>query len=191
MKTCVVLLLALTVLASCATHQPPAASEEFLDEESANTLLVVATPLVFARDRSDVAAHARDYATLVTVEVDHSGDYTQYLLLYRWSTVDRRMAPLPGPDAGALRIVADGRAIDLEPLARMPVNILKRRQLHVPQHDDVVLRGYKIDPASLDFIATSRQLKLRMPQESLATPFTLWEDGRNALQQFLLRAAPR
>jgi hypothetical protein len=188
MKNNALLLLAFGLLASCAT-QPPEGGEEFFDEQSANTLLVVAAPLVFARERSDVAAHARDYATLVTVEIDAAGDYTQYLLLYRWSTVDRRMSPPPDADAGALRIVADGRSIELQPLARLPVSLGKRRELHVPKHDDVVCRGYKIDPATLEFIATSRELKLRLPQESLAMPFTLWEDGRSALRQFLLRAA--
>ena len=84
-------------------HDPAAApadvesnSTEIFDEETGSTLLVVSKPLVFARDRSDVAAHARDYATLVAVEDDRSGQYTQYLLLYRWSTVDRRMSPPPG-----------------------------------------------------------------------------------------------
>jgi hypothetical protein len=187
MKSLVVLL-ALTALASCATRTPPA-SDEFFDEENASTLLVTAKPLVFARERSDVAAHARDYATLVAVEIDNSGDYTQYLLLYRWSTVDRRMSPPPGPDAGALRILADGRPIDLQPLDRLPVNLLQRRQLHMPKLDEIVPRGYKTDPATLNFIATSRELLVRMPQEPLATPFTLWEDGRNALKQFLQRAA--
>jgi hypothetical protein len=183
----VVLLIALA-LASCAT-QPPPKSDEFFDEQNASTLLVAAKPLVFARERSDVAAHARDYATLVAVEVDNSGDYTQYLLLYRWSTVDRRMSPPPGQEEGALRILADGRVIDLQPLDRLPVNFLQRRQLHMPKHDDVVPRGYKIDSATLSFIATSRELLVRMPQEPLPTPFTLWEDGRNALKQFLQRAA--
>jgi hypothetical protein len=187
MRVRVVLLLALIALASCATR-PPAESGEFFDDENASTLLVAAQPLVFARDRSDVAAHGRDFATLVAVEIDNSGDYAQYLLLYRWSTVDRRMSPPPGPDAGLLRILADGRAIDLKPLERFPVNVLQRRQLHMPKHDDVVTRGYKIDPSTLNYIATSTELLVRMPQEPLATPFTLWEDGRNALKQFLLRA---
>ena len=99
----VALLLALTALASCTTqppHRPTSKaksnSTEIFDEQSGSTLSVVAKPLVFARARSDVAAFARDYATLVAVEDDRSGTYTQYLLLYRWSTVDRRMSPLPG-----------------------------------------------------------------------------------------------
>ena len=191
----VALLLALTALASCTTlplHRPPSKSTsnstEIFDEESGSTLLVVSKPLVLARDRSDVAAHCRDYATLVAVEDDQSGKYTQYLLLYRWSTVDRRMSPPPGPDEGQLKIFADGRTIDLKPLERQPTSLAQRRALHVPEHGDIVYRAYRVDSAMLHYIADSRELTVRMPQEALDTPFTVWEDGRGALAQFLQRA---
>ena len=95
------LILALLALPACSSSlRPPAASREILDEQSGTTLTVVAAPLVFARERTDVAAHARDYATLVAVEIDNSGKYRTYLLLYRWSTVDRRMSAPPDPSAG-------------------------------------------------------------------------------------------
>ena len=190
----VALILVLTALASCtvpprvASHRARAASHEIFDEETGSTLLVVSKPLVFARERSDVAAHSRDYATIVAVEDDRSGSYTQFLLLYRWSTVDRRMSPPPGPEEGELKIVADGRTIDLKPLERPPTSLTQRRALHVPEHGDVVYRSYRVDPAMLHFIAASHELTLRMPQELLDTPFTLWEDGRSALTQFLTRA---
>lgn len=183
----VALILALTALPAC-TSAPPAASREILDEQSGNTLLVVTAPLVFARERIDVAAHARDYATLVAVEVDQSGKFSEYLLLYRWSTVDRRMSAPPDADAGRLRILAEGRTIDLMPLERLPVDLSRRRELHVPAHGDVISRAYPIDLKTLRFIAVSRELSVQMPQERFDAPFGLWEDGRGALGQFLLRA---
>src|SRR5260370_26883984 len=121
MKIRAVLLMVLTALASCASR-PPAASQEIFDESDASTLLVAARPIVFARERSDLAAHARDYATVVAVEVDISGDYSDFLLVYRWSTVDRPMLPPPHPAGGAMRLVADGRLFDSIPLDRLPVN---------------------------------------------------------------------
>ncbi len=175
------LLLAAWALAACATHHVPEPRQIF-DERTARTLLVAAKPLVFARNRSDLAAHARDYATLVAVAIDESGDYRQYLLLYRWSTVDPRMLPRPDPAAGALRIVADGRVIDLTPLDTLPVGLERRNELLIPNHGDVVAHAYVLSPDLLDFIAASQELLLRMPQETLTTPFTLWQDGRDALR---------
>jgi len=188
-RRAVIALLALIgpVLTSCASR--PQDPQEFLDEKSASTTLVAAKPLVFARDRSDVAAHARDYATLVAVEVDQSGDYGEYMILYRWSTVDRRMAAPPPSNAGELRLIADGRVIDLPPLERLPVGLQHRRLLHLPAHGDVVPRAYRVDADVLNSLAASRVVILRMPQESLDTPFTLWEDGRGELTRFLQRAA--
>jgi hypothetical protein len=184
MKMRAVLLMVLTALASCASR-PPAASQEIFDESDASTLLVVAKPTVFARERSDLAAHARDYATVVAVEIDISGEYSDYLLVYRWSTVDRRMLPPPDPAGGAMRIVADGRVFDFKPVDKLPVNFAQRRELHMPKHDDVVPRGYKVNAETLHFIATSEDLTLRMPQDPLDVPFKMFEDGRRALLEFL------
>ncbi|HWY96440.1 MAG TPA: hypothetical protein VNX69_14685 [Steroidobacteraceae bacterium] len=183
------LILALATLsASACANPPPRDPHEIFDEQSGNTLLVVPKPLVFARERRDVAAHERDYATLVAVEIDQSGKYSEYLLLYRWSTVDRRMSPPPDLEAGELKILADGRIVDLTPLERVPIGLSQRRELHVPEHGDIVTHAYPIDVSTLRFIATSRELGVRMPQESLDTPFTIWEDGRSALGQFLERS---
>jgi hypothetical protein len=187
MHISVALIVALTVLPACSST-PRAASQEIFDEQTGNTLLVVAKPLVFARARSDVAAFARDYATLVAVEVDQSGKFNDYLLLYRWSTVDPRMAAPPGPNQGELKILTEGREIDLTPLEQLPVSLSRRKQLLVPDQGVVVAHAYKIDAATLAFIASSRELTVRMPQEQFDAPFTIWEDGRGALAKFAGRA---
>jgi hypothetical protein len=188
MHISVTLIVALMMLPACSSAPRAAATQEIFDEQTGNTLLVVAKPLVFARTRSDVAAYARDYATLVAVEVDQSGKFNDYLLLYRWSTVDPRMSAPPGPSEGELKILADGREIDLKPLQQPPVGLARRKQLHVPDQGAIVAHEYAIDAATLRFIAGSRELTVRMPQESYDTPFTIWEDGRAALAQFAGRA---
>jgi len=189
MRISVALVVALMVLPACSGRPPAAASHEFLDERTGTTLSVVAEPLVFARERIDVAAHARDYATLVAVEVDNSGKYREYLLLYRWSTVDPRMSAAPDPQAGELKILADGREIGMMPVEQMPVSLSRRRELHLPPQGGVIAHAYPVDTATLHFIASSRTLAVLMPQEPLATPFQMWEDGRQALEQFAQRAS--
>jgi hypothetical protein len=98
------------------------------------------------------------------------------------------MSPAPNPQAGELRILTEGRAIDLVPLERLPVGISRRAQLHMPEHAGVVTRAYQIDVMTLHFIASSRNLELRMPQESSDSQFALWRGGRRALNQFVQRA---
>src|SRR5579859_1524687 len=173
-------LLTCLAIGACAAH-PSLRPTEIFEEHSGNTLVVVAEPLVFARERTDVAAHARDYATLVAFEIDHSGKYSDYLLLYRWSTVDSRMSPPPSNREGELRILADGRSIDLTPLPGLPLTLSHTHQMHLPSHGDVVAHAYDADPATLRYIASSHELSVRMPLERLDTPFALFEDGRAAL----------
>ncbi len=183
-RHCYLVLTMLALLAGCSTA-PPAETKSILDAQSGNTLLLVARPLVFARQRVDVAAFARDYATLVAVELDVAGHYSDYLLLYRWSTVDKRMSPLPDASSGELQIEADGRKLVLTALARPPVGVEERSELYYPQHADVVTFGYQVDVATLRFIALSQHISLRLPQEALQIPFTLREDGRGSLAQFV------
>ncbi len=182
--------LTLGVMTGCnviAAKTVSSASAEIVDEQTGSTLSVVAKPLVFARERTDVAAHARDYATIVALELDQSGKYAYNLLLYRWSTVDRRMSPPPEDNVGKLQILAEGRTIELAPLERLPIGLAKRKELHTPERGDIVTHAYAIDIATLKFIANSGVLSVRMPQETFDSPFALWEDGRKELQQFLLR----
>ena len=181
--------LAVLTLAACGAS-PPSRPLDLLDEKTGNTVSVVSAPLIFARERTDVAAHARDYATLVAAEIDQSGTFQDYLLLYRWSTVDRRMSPPPPPDAGQLRILAEGRVVDLKPLESMPTGLDRRRELHLPPHGEVVAHAYIVDAQTLRFLAESDSLSVRMPQEPLDAPFGLWQDGRAALLEFSKSAGP-
>src|SRR5262249_27381994 len=136
---------AMMALPACMSEAPQV--HQILDQENGNTFFVVAKPLVFARERTDVAAHARDYATLVAVAVDESGNFNEYLLLHRWSTVDRRMLSPANPGGGELRILAEGRLIDLTPLEDVPITLSSRPELHGPKHGDAVTRAYKVDLA--------------------------------------------
>ncbi len=173
-------------LAGCAS-EPQRAPAELLDEQTGATLVVVAEPLVFARARLDVAANARDYLTLVAVEANRSGKYTQYLLVHRWSTVDRRMAELPAASAGRLIIEADGRMLELKPLQPMPAALVRRDRVHLPADADVVSWAYYVDLATLAYLAGSQQIRARLPDEPLDSPFALWADGRAALRVFATR----
>lgn len=181
---------ALTLSTACISHRP-AATREILDQESGNTLFVATKPLVFARERSDVAAHARDYVMLLAVAVNESGRYREYLLLHRWSTVDRRMLPPVDPNAGELRVLADGRMIDLVPLESIPISLSSRKEFHALNHGDVITHAYAIDLPTLRYIAASRTLVVRLPRESLDTPFALWRDGRPDLSQFVMAQGGR
>ena len=69
---------------------PSDGEREYLDEKTAATVTVCGAALVFARERPELAVHARDYLTLVPVDVNRAGHARQYFYGYAWSTVDKR-----------------------------------------------------------------------------------------------------
>jgi len=176
-------LLAAGLLSACASLPAPAPLT-YLDERTGITLTLVDAPLVLARERRDLAANARDYLTLVAVTRNESGRVTPALLVHRWSTIDTRVAQAATP-AGDPRlvIVADGR--DIRPLRLEPV---PREFLASDIHDlwrpsvsQVETTVYRIDAATLRFIARSERISAFRDLAEDALPYGIWRDGRAAL----------
>lgn len=113
-----VLALAVAGLAGCATL-PDDEPREYLDSRTAATITVGGPALVFARERPELAVNARDYVTLVPIDVNRAGTHTQYYYGYLWSTIDKRRADASAEavPASRLDLVADGRRIALRPHA--------------------------------------------------------------------------
>jgi hypothetical protein len=106
--------LAAVAATGCAATNPAGGEREYLDEQTAATVTVGAPVLVFARERPDLAVHARDYLTLVPLDVNQSGRHAQYFLGYAWSTIDKRAQP-EAPSPPRFELIADGRPIPLAP----------------------------------------------------------------------------
>jgi hypothetical protein len=175
----------LLTFAGC-TSVPPA-PQSLLEEKTGATITVASAPISFARVSSDPGASARDYVTLVAVEQDVAGKYTQMFLLHRWSTSIRGAPPAPPSAASVatLLIRADEREITLQALEQVPIDLSAREQLFMPYTQDAVTRAYATDFATMRLIASSHNLSLRLPQEPVEAAFPLWRDGRAALEQFL------
>ena len=90
---------------------------------------------------------------------------------------------------GGLKLLSTPGANGKIDLAQVEAMIALQPELHAPKHAHAVAHAYRIDVATLRFIANSHELTVRLPQEVLATPFEIWSDGRMALAQFVTRAA--
>jgi hypothetical protein len=174
----------LPLLGACASPSR-AQTRELLDESSGSTLLIVQRPIVFARPRTDVAANSRDYATVVAMHEDRSGKYSTWLIVHRWSTVDPRFAGAAGAGAGQLRIIADDRELTFNAAVPEPLFLQRRNGLFEPSTRAAQSSAYSVDSATLHYIASAQTLSLRYSDDSLPVPYTVWEDGRTALQAWL------
>jgi len=171
----------LAALAACSTVPP--APRDLLNENTGATITVVGAPITFARQSGGQSS--QDFLTLVAIQRDDTGKYTDLLLLYRWSVLFGPVASAPEESVQVLQLEVDGRSIELQPLQRLPTGLPSPKDLYVPDTTEAAMRAYVTDLETMRLIATSHELTVRLPQESLGGPFKLWRDGRSALGQFL------
>jgi hypothetical protein len=141
----------------------------------------VTAPIVFARAHQDVAANARQYATVVGASVNRSGRYEYLLLVYLWSTVDVRLGVGAHP-GDVLVLLADDRAIRLQRDGRSLKETGIATPLLAPLHSRAP-RIYKTDRETLQFVATAHHVRMQLEGDQDARPFDLWKDGRRQLGQ--------
>jgi hypothetical protein len=177
-------LLALSVnLMSCvatASH-----TLEYLDEETAATVTSVVSPLVFARSRRELAAGARDYATVVATTVNRAGRLEHLILIYFWSTVDPRVGNGTDRPKGEPELIADDRVVRLTRDPRTARQAGISRKIHAPAGSDPVASVYRSDLETLRFIADAGRLRLQIAGPVGSPSYELWTDGRSQLRAFV------
>jgi hypothetical protein len=182
-KTSLILALVgfLAVLAGCTfpTPRPP----EYLDPDTAALVTTVTTPIIFARTDNDVAANARQYATVAAVSINRSGRYEYVLLVYLWSTLDPRLGIDRHPGQTVI-LLADDRAVRLVRDGRGMHEVGVSTPLHAPEHIRGQPRIYRTDRETLQFLARARRVRLLLEGDEDPRPFDIWTDGRAALAQF-------
>jgi hypothetical protein len=160
---------------------------EYLDESTAATITAVAKPLVFAHERPELAAHARDYVTLAVASVNRGGAIEHYIFAYIWSTVDdrnRNGAPLA---ADNLTIAADDRRINPQLAGHSSKEVGVGSAVRAPPGRHWSLNVYKTDVATLGFIAEARHLAVITGSAEGPVTYESWDDQRRALRGLVRR----
>lgn len=188
-----------TATAAAADFTP----SQYLDERTGATVTVTREALVFAFERSSLAANARDYVTLTAVEVDRSGQLQVYLIGYFWSTIDRRnRSALTDLAQRPIELSADGRVIRLVRAAQFPKDLLDGKRLLAPQSSHVESAAYVVSRELLQYLAASKHLSLAFAldgedadsQSDAALDaerdiYQPWGNGQRALAAFVEQSA--
>lgn len=165
---------AVLLTAGCATPQFASGEREYLDEFTAATITVGSPTLVFARERPELAVHARDYLTLVPVDVNRAGIHSQYFYGYVWSTLDKRGLVEEATATWRFDLVADGRRIALTPVAGEPRDLgLGEPPLPSPARLAQVLVASTSREIQA-FVAGATELRAVAMHEGGAERFELW-----------------
>ena len=166
--------LAVAMLSGCVASAPSSGEREYLDEQTAATVTVGSSELVFARERPELAVNARDYLTLVPVDVNRAGAHAQYFFGYAWSTIDRGATGSERPAMPRFDLVADGRRIPLVP-HEGSLGALGLGELPVPppSRSATVL----VAPATreqLEFVRSASDVRALMLGDQGSERFDLW-----------------
>lgn len=158
---------------------------EYLDETTAATVTVAAEPLIFSRDRTDLAVNARDYISLAPIEINRAGTRTHHWFAYVWSTIDRRSDEESMTPDDQFVLLADGRAIVLRREARSLRQLgIGQPPLPAPTRGAVAV-VFDADLEVVDYVARSSELLMQVVRNDQHQDFLPWRDGRASLRAFV------
>src|SRR5260221_6164773 len=181
---------ALVLDAGCSSAPAIPQPQEYLDEQTGATVTVVDAPLVFARERTELAANLRDYVTLAAASVNRGGKLEYVLVAYVWSTVDARYAPASAL-ADSLLLIADDRRITLSANGKTPSELGIARAVHAPAGQGVKPLVFPIDLDTLRLVAAARSLTAHATLGEDRVSYDLWDDQRRELHCSLTFARSR
>jgi len=163
------------ILGGCAASKS-LEPREYLDEQTAATITVVADPWIFTRKN---APPQLDFFNLYAIDVNRMGDHKKYfVVVHYW----------PGPEmnvsAPKLNLSSGSQQLQLEATAEDPRKLGIAQPLDKSAPSSARSWFYPVDQAALQTIATNRQLAAALLTEKATADYAVWRDGSNELSEF-------
>ena len=171
-----ILVVAFLAVVGCTTTKS-ITPREYLDEQTAATITVVADPWVFTR--KDTAPQV-DFFNLYALDVNRMGDHKKYFaIVHYWPS-----AALAAGGAPKLVLSTTSRELTLEPVAQTLREIGIAQQLDTAAPASAQTWLYPVDSASLQAIAQSRDLAAALLTSKGGAEYAVWRDGSTELSEF-------
>ncbi|MDH3338065.1 MAG: hypothetical protein OER22_03855 [Gammaproteobacteria bacterium] len=176
---------AFLLLASCSSSGSLLPSK--LDPLTAVTITYSKAPLVFYRNESGRAAHARDYVHLGPLEVNRSGTYSYYLWLGIWNTMQDARGDEPRDGFDAIVVFADGEPLPLEIAGWTPAAIGASEHAYMKPVASAADAYYAVTVDQLRMIAEATDLRVQStgPQGKSYEPWDSQASAKASLTAFL------
>jgi hypothetical protein len=165
----------LSLICVACVSEPTVKPREYLDEQTAATITVVAEPWIFSRERTNATVDQRDYLNIYAIDVNRMGDHKQYFaVLQSLPLTDDEGRELPPP---ALQLRLGEEVISLEPVRADP-KALGLAQPVAPSY--TVPSKWWYFPVSKDTLARitkTRDMQAALVVGETPTRYVLWRDG--------------
>jgi len=158
-----------------------------LDPRTSVTITHTHSPLIFYRDVSGRAAHARDYVYLAPIGVNRSGMYRHYLWLGIWSTMHDIRSGQSRDAFESIVVFADGEPLPLEVSGWTPEAIGASEPVYLKPVASAADAYYEVTIDQLRLIAESIDVRLQSGGSRIETyePWDHQEPAKSGLREFL------
>jgi hypothetical protein len=176
---------AATLLAACGGSKPLV--QDGLDPRTGATVTRTSKPVIFFRDRSAYAAHARDYVYIGPIEVNTMGQRNYFLWLGIWSTVKDSGRAAVQDNFESVVVFADGEPLDLHVVGWDSAAIGISDLVYVKPVATAIDAYYGVTIDQIRVMAEARDLEIRTGP-SAGDRYQAWESSETAtdgLREFL------
>jgi len=184
----VITIICLVLLAGCAADNVRTADK--LDSLTGVTVTFSQTPVVFYRDDSGKAAHAKSMLHMGPIEVNRMGEFRYYLWLGIWNTMQDTAFGETRDGFESIVIFADGEPLSLELAGWTPTSIGASEDIYIKPVSGAADAYYEVTIDYLRVIAEARELRIHTAASSRAS-FELWDEqkaARISLREFLKKS---
>jgi hypothetical protein len=167
----------LVVLIGCATTKP-LTPREYLDEQTAATITVVADPVVFVHDREIASARGRDFLSLYGIDVNRMGEHRQYIAVLQWAPPEEVSAAAAIP---ALELRINEEPMVLQPTKASPRELGIAQPLAESYSYNATWWYFPVDKSVLRTLAEARDIGAAMVLPQRRIQYVMMNDGRAQL----------
>ena len=183
--TRIIIIVITLLLSACAGHDVHTLSK--LDSVTGVTITYSETPMIFYRDDSGKAAHARNFVHLAPLETNRMGEFRYFLWLGVWNTLQN-----PGPGQArdgfeSIVVFADGEPMALDLSGWTATAIGASEAVYIKPVSSAADAYYEVTIDHLRVIAEATDLRIQSTG-SRPQSFELWDNqtsARLSLDEFL------
>ena len=183
--TRIITISALLLLSACAGNDARTVNK--LDSLTGVTITYSEAPMVFYRDDSGKAAHARNFVHLAPLEINRMGDFRYFLWLGIWNTL-QDAGPGDARDGfESIVIFADGEPLSLDLAGWTAIAIGASEPVYTKPVSSAADAYYEVTIDHLRVIAGATDLRIQStgPRQRSFEPWDNQTAAKASLREFL------
>ncbi len=149
---------------------------EYLDEQTGATIVAVADPWVFNRERT---APQLDFINLYAIDVNRMGEHRQYLVVVQYWPEPEWKSAHP-----VLEIRAADEAVKLRPIEGSARELGIGQPLDLSAPRAAKYWFYAVERAQLERIARTKHTTVALLKDDVRASYVVWRDGSAELNEF-------